>query len=67
MSDKFADWDTFIRHQTLVQDPHKALRWTRYEKWVEERHLREFKLQADLLATQSAVRAMLGAASKKTT
>lgn len=67
MADQFSSWDRFSAHQALTQDPHKALRWTRYEQWKEGRRQEKLRQQADLLAAQSAANWELGKASKTTT
>lgn len=53
MDDQFKNWDRFHRHFTLTKDPRKALRWTRYEIWAEERRLKLMEQEAELLATAS--------------
>ncbi len=57
MADQFADWDRFMRHYTETRDPRKALRWTAYEKWAEERRFARLRWEADHLADQSAAKA----------
>lgn len=51
--DQFAEWDRFMRHYTLTRDPHKALMWTRYERWAEARKREFLVLRARLQATRS--------------
>lgn len=55
MADKFAEWDRFARHLSLVEDPHKALRWTRHESWAGKRRLKALKRLADRLAMRSVL------------
>lgn len=47
MADQFSQWDTFMRHYTLTGDPHKALRWTRYDQWAEKRKLPFLEIAAE--------------------
>jgi hypothetical protein len=56
MTDQFSDWDMFYRHFTLTQDPHKALKWTRYELWSEKRRRKLLKDHAEFLALESKVK-----------
>jgi hypothetical protein len=47
VTDRFATWDTFYRHYTVTQDPHRALRWTRYDLWKEKRKLPYTEIEAE--------------------
>lgn len=33
----FENWDRYYRLFTMTGDPHKALRWLRYELWAKKR------------------------------
>ena len=66
MADKFTDWDRFMRHYTLTQNPQTALRWTAYEKWAEKRAFARLALRARLQAIGSHARSC-GVACKPST
>ncbi len=46
MKDRFENWDRFYRHFKLTGDPHKALRWLRYELWAKKRRDQALTLHA---------------------
>ena len=46
MDDRFENWDRYYRLFTMTGDPHKALRWLKYELWAKKRRDQALALNA---------------------